>query len=292
MAVPALVGSTVSLLASPEGGSSSAGSAGSARETRVRIRAGDHDVPGVFAVPRAGVAEGPSPAVLMLHGFASDKDEVGGIYRRLAEALAQRGRASLRIDFAGSGDSEQSHLELTYPGMVADARAALDWLVARPETVGARVGVQGFSLGSMVGATVAGTDPRVMGFASMSGVIADGGIHAPETLEACRANGGHLQLDLRYATIDVSSAFFETMAAEHSLRDIARFAGPILLVIGAEDGTVDPQVSRRVLDVVRSLDATLRILPGADHIYQVLTPDQRLADECIAITADWWASRL
>jgi len=43
------------------------------------------------------------PAVLLLHGFASSKDEVGNMYAREAKALAEKGIASLRIDFAGFG---------------------------------------------------------------------------------------------------------------------------------------------------------------------------------------------
>jgi hypothetical protein len=32
--------------------------------------------------------------------------------------------------------------------------------------------------------------------------------------------------------------------------------------------------------------------PGADHIYNVLTPDQTQAEAAIAITADWFDARM
>jgi dienelactone hydrolase len=41
--------------------------------------------------------------------------------------------------------------------MVPDARAALEWLLKRPTIDKSHVGVQGFSLGSTVAATLAGT---------------------------------------------------------------------------------------------------------------------------------------
>src|SRR5215211_2849288 len=97
------------------------------RHTFVWIPAGDHRIPGILALPKAGGAARSYPAVLMLHGFASHKDEVGDMYLREARALAERGIASLRIDFAGTGDSEQPYTANTWTGMVADAVTAHDW---------------------------------------------------------------------------------------------------------------------------------------------------------------------
>jgi dienelactone hydrolase len=290
----ALLGATLTLAAPPQGGFAGPSADARIRETVVSLPAGDHTIPGSFAVPRAGGDAGTYPAVLLLHGFASQKNEVGDMYRRLARALAERGYASLRIDFAGSGDSEQPFLNLTYPGMVADARAALEWLISRPETIDDRIGVHGFSLGSMVGATVAGTDARVKAFGSWSGAIYNGSQFpfAGQFSAACEANGGHLILDLGFTQVDLSCAFFSTMQAATALVDIAPYGEPILLVGGSIDTVVDPQTSRNVIPVVDSLDATLRILPGADHIYLVLTPDQTLANECITLTTDWYAQKL
>ena len=67
------------------------------------------------------------PAVLLLHGDLGDR-EADGMFVRLAAALADRGIASLRIDFAGSGESEEPDLSLDYPGMVLDATASLTYL--------------------------------------------------------------------------------------------------------------------------------------------------------------------
>ena len=62
----------------------------------------DGEIAGVVVQPSG---DGPFPAVLMLHGFASSKDEVGGMYQRLAAQLGEQGIASLRIDFRGWGES-------------------------------------------------------------------------------------------------------------------------------------------------------------------------------------------
>jgi uncharacterized protein len=262
------------------------------RETFVWIPAGDHMIPGILAVPKAGGAARSYPAVLMLHGFASQKDEVGDMYLREARALAERGVASLRIDFAGTGDSQQPYTDNTWTGMVADAVAAYDWLVASPRVIDDRVGILGFSMGSKVGLGLLAERPDVAAFASWSGALYDGipdgyiGLY-PEA----QANGS-VVLDLGFAVVELSLAWFDTMIASTPLTDASGYTGPLLAVAGSEDTTVDPSVSVNFLATLDSPDETLQIIEGADHIYHVLTPDQTLAEAAITITADWFADRV
>jgi hypothetical protein len=263
-----------------------------ATETAVTIPATDHDIVGVLALPAA--AEGPVPAVLMLHGYGSSADEVGDMYGRLAEALAAQGVGSLRIDFAGMGASPASTLDYTYDSMTSDATTALDWLVAQESVDPARVGVQGFSLGSLIGAHLVGTDPRPVAFGSWSGAIYDGdpAAYDPQTAE-CEATGeGHVVVDLGFRTLDHSCDYYSSMATSTALADFAPYAGALLLVAGSDDTTVDPSVSENAATASASEDVTLEIIEGADHIYHVLTEDQTLADQAIDLTADWFAAKL
>ena len=89
-------------------------------------------IPGTFTRPKAGGEHARYPTVLMLHGTASQKDEVGNMYLRLAQKLASLGYASLRIDFAGSGDSTLPETAFTYTEEVADTKTALGWLQQNP----------------------------------------------------------------------------------------------------------------------------------------------------------------
>jgi dienelactone hydrolase len=257
----------------------------------VSIPADGHDITGTLVMPAdAGEAV---PAVLMLHGYASLGDEVGNMYARLADALAANGIASLRIDFAGMGASEASSLDYTYGSMTSDASAALDWLVSQPGMDPARVGVQGFSLGSQIGAHLVGTDERPIAFASWSGAFYDGSEGSDEALATCEATGeGHIEIDLGWRTIDHACDYWTEAAASTALTDFAPYSGALLLVAGSEDTVVPPSVSEAATTASASEDVTLDIVDGADHIYLVLTEDQTLADEVIATTADWFAQKL
>jgi dipeptidyl aminopeptidase/acylaminoacyl peptidase len=260
-------------------------------ETQVLIPCAGRQIPGILALPAQAKPGAALPAVLMLHGSWSSKNEVGNMYLRLARALAEKGYASLRIDFEGSGDSKRTYRDLTYEGSVADSHAAFEWLLARKEIDPARVGVIGFSRGSFIGASLVGTEPRVAAFASWSGALYNG-IVDNESLAKSEANGGHIVMDLGWTTIDVSSAYFTTMAAAKPMDDFAAFSKPLLLIDGTDDDVVDPMVSRKAVSAVKSNDVTLRLIPGADHIYRVLDDDQALANTCIKLTAEWFAGKL
>jgi hypothetical protein len=264
-------------------------------EYRIDIPAGDHVIPAILAVPKAGGPNAEHPGVLMVHGFGSYKDEVGDMYKREARYLAVAGYASLRIDFAGSGESDQPFVENTFDGMVADTLLALDWFVDHSATDDGRVGILGFSLGSRIAATVAGTDDRIAAFASWSGDVENGRngweYFFDTYYDEAQAHGS-VVIDLGWRTVELSAAWFDTMEASHARDDVAGFSGPLLAIAGEDDVSVDPIVARELILYAGSLDATLRILPGADHIYHVLGPDQTLAEQVMMLTAEWFSDKL
>ncbi|MGD8486482.1 MAG: alpha/beta fold hydrolase [Chloroflexota bacterium] len=258
----------------------------------VAIPSAGYDIAGTFVLPAD--ADGAVPAVLMLHGYGSSADEVGGMYAGLAEALAAQGIASLRIDFAGMGASEASTLDYTYGSMTGDASTALDWLVGQETVDPARVAVHGFSLGSYIGAHLVGTDERPAAFGSWSGAIYDGIMPWQQgLLEQCEATGeGHLELDLGWRTIDHSCAYFEDSLAATPLTDFAPFDGDLLLIAGTADESVDPAVSENAATASASENVTLELIEGGDHTFGALTEDQTMADAVIDMTADWYAANL
>src|SRR5215218_10279875 len=162
-------------------------------EEHVSIQAPGYVIPGTFTRPKAGGEHARYPTVLMLHGTASQKDEVGNMYLRLAQKLAALGYASLRIDFAGSGDSTLPQTAFTYTEEVADTKTALTWLSSRPQIDAGRLGLLGFSQGGRVASTVAGTDARVKAVTTWSTWSEDGSTaylaFGPDAYAEARQNG-------------------------------------------------------------------------------------------------------
>ncbi|MFI6585594.1 alpha/beta fold hydrolase [Embleya sp. NPDC050493] len=247
-------------------------------------------IPATLATPPG---DGPFPAVVLLHGTASHRDEVGGMFARLAAALAVRGVASVRIDFAGCGASTRPQTDLTVSGEVADARAAYRWLAARDDVDGARVGVLGFSQGGMVAALLAGAEPGLAALAWWSSGPASPQGHPFAVLAPAFADGGdHADVDLGFARFTFSRTWWEQTHRMDLAAALASFDRPILALAGSADTVIAPRATAAFLRGVPSPDITFTELPGGDHIFNAFDRDRDLTTSAVVATADWFADRL
>lgn len=257
----------------------------------VWIPGGDHPIPGTLSLPAEVSSD--TPVVLMLHGFASSRDEVGNMYLDEAAALAELGIASLRIDFPGSGDSLQGTLDLTYDTMNADAVRAYDWLAAGDAGHAfAAIGALGFSMGGHAVASLVAERPDVTAVALWNGSVED---HTGREIPAEATADGHVLRDLGFTMWDSSLAFYESQVDSTALTDLSEFTGPVLVVSGTEDTTVPPTVADAVvaaLETNGNETVTRLDVDGADHIFLVLTADQAPSRQAIADTAAWFADNL
>lgn len=259
-----------------------------AAETEMRLPGG---LDATLSMPE--VATSPVPAVLMLHGFGSSKDEVGGMYAAEAAALAARGIASLRISFAGFGRSDGDTGSTTVDGQVADALAALGVLRDEEGVDGTRIGLLGFSLGGGVAILAAAQAPEeVAALATWSSVGDFAGDMKEElgqpVFDRARAEG-IVGLDLGWRTMALKGAFFDSLEAADLAGALATLDLPILAVAGSEDFSA-AYVEGFAQEGGVGSEAV--VVPGADHIYGVLSDDPSMADSVVATTADWFGAHL
>lgn len=132
----------------------------------------DGGVPATLYLPWAAGAErasgaGRPPAVVLAHGFASDRRGMSV----LARALTQAGYAVLTLDFRGHGENRNpfvrrgAHTESLY----ADLRAAVDFLRTLPDVDGGRISLMGHSMGAGAALDYAGFDPALDATVMISG---------------------------------------------------------------------------------------------------------------------------
>ncbi len=116
-------------------------------------------VPAILQVPDA---TGPFPAVLVLHGFSSDKERMAD---SIGRGLVARGVASLAIDLPLHGSREGGLDALSFRNPLAvvqawrlavrEAHRAIDFLAEHRSVDANRIGIAGYSLGAYLALIVA-----------------------------------------------------------------------------------------------------------------------------------------
>ncbi len=129
----------------------------------LNFRSGDIDLAGVLRLPES---DGPVPGLVFTGPFTGVKDQVVGRY---ADRLARAGFATLAFDHRGFGESGGRRGHEDSGGKLADLRAAVDALAARPEVAADRLGVVGICLGGGYAVRAAAQDPRLRAVAGIAG---------------------------------------------------------------------------------------------------------------------------
>jgi len=131
---------------------------------RVQFEADDLTLVGDLRVPESG---GPAPGLVFTGPFTGVRDQVTGLY---ADRLSAAGYVTLAFDHRNFGESGGEPRRHESPqGKLADLRAAVSCLRARPEVDAERIGAVGICLGGGYALKFAAFDPRVKAFAGIAG---------------------------------------------------------------------------------------------------------------------------
>jgi uncharacterized protein len=259
--------------------------------------------------------EGPCPAALLIAGSGpTDRDGNNPLLpapidniKRLAEALAARGVATLRYDKRGVGASIYPGLSeevLRFEHLVDDAVALAERLAGEERVT--RVSLVGHSEGALI-AALAAEDARAQGVVSIAGA----GSRASALMR--RQIEGHLPADIAGPAL----ATLATLEAQQPVEDVpdalvllfrptvqpylmswfrydppavlAELAQPLLLVQGSADAQVDVE-NARLLHAARP-DARLKVVEGMDHLLS-LQGDIAGGTEAVAAEVAAWMQEL
>ena len=248
---------------------------------------GDYKISAVLTTPTA--TEEKVPLVVMLHGFGGNKDEGFG-FIHIARTLAEHGIASIRMDFAGTGDDQRDFTLYTLDSAAADADDCLAYAIANADIDETKLGIFGYSNGGRIATLITGEAPEKY---QVRVLLAPAVIADTESdklaLEAC-GDTGYMEMPWFGVTLRISKEYYEsTIRFGENLAKYEKAIMPTLVIRGTEDQMVSDEIVNAYIDAT---GANKFSLYGSDHSYGFYSEDAAsytLMDTVANVTASFFA---
>lgn len=242
----------------------------------VQIPGARGTIPATVQMPGKLARGAEMPLVVMCHGFTGNRAG-DGHFEPLARDLAEQGIASVRLDFAGCGDSAEPYTEYTLTNMAADVDAAIAWMQEQYNTRGP-VALVGHSMGGRL----ASLYPKLGSYPAAALALwspANGtGLHGLEFLNIndssqvealaaeAEANG---QAGTKWG-VEISAAFVQQMRDSDPNAALREAGIPVLLTYSGQDTVLSEQTISETIATVESLPDSQVVLDPfveGDHNY-------------------------
>lgn len=212
---------------------------------------------------------GQGPGVVFLGGFKSDMEGTKALW--LEDRARRNGRAFLRFDYSGHGQSSGAFTDGCIGDWTADARAMIERLTRGPQIL------VGSSMGGWIALLLAREMPqRVAGLVTIAA--------APDFTEdsmwagfdaaqrAALQDEGQVALPSDYGEpYIITRRLIEDGRENLVLRSPLDLPCPVRFLQGTADNDVDKSVALSLLDHATGPDMRLTLVDGADHRFSDIT---------------------
>lgn len=217
---------------------------------------------------------GSGPGVVFLGGFVSDMEGTKAIY--LEDWARAEGRAFLRFDYSGHGQSSEAFTDGSIGDWAEDARAVIGAVTDGPQIL------VGSSMGGWISLLTARTMPeRLAGLVTIAAApdFTEDSMWASfdETQKATLERDGKIVLPSEYSPDGyiITKRLIEDGRQNLVLRAPLALPFPVRFLQGAADVDVLPSVALRLLDHANGPDMRLTLVKDADHRFST--------SECLAM---------
>jgi dienelactone hydrolase len=201
-------------------------------ELPVRGAAGEERIVGYLYLPPGAGPDARLAAIVIVHGSGGVRDTREGFWARELSAFGVAALVTDSFTPRGVASTVEDQTQVTTAQMARDAFGALRFLAAHPAIDGARVAIMGMSKGGSVALQVADRRDQQRAGAAFAAYV--------PLYPSCT---------LQYRN--------------------PRIAGPMLVLIGAEDDYVGLTACREYVERVRAAGGrvALKVYPGAQHAF-------------------------
>ena len=251
-----------------------------------------HSLAGTLTLPAGASSSARVAAVVTITGSGSqDRDEAISLFkgfrpfRELADSLARRGIAVLRMDDRGFGGSGGNAATATSADFAEDIRAGLAWLGTRSEIDPARLGLVGHSEGGLIAPMVAKREPSLKGIVLLAGTAYTGRkilnfqfanlVMNDTSLTPAAKAASRKGVPARVDSLIATNPWLKFFAEYDPIATARKVKTPVLILNGARDQQVTPDqvpLLARAFRAAGNRDVTAKVIPNLNHLF-VQDPD-------------------
>jgi uncharacterized protein len=292
-----------------------------AEDVLVKTPAG-HTLAGTLTLPKTASRAKPVSAIVTVTGSGpQDRDENIGLpgfrpFRQIADSLARRGIAVLRMDDRGTGASGGTFKGSTSADFAEDVRAGLAYLRTRPEIRADRLGVLGHSEGAIIAPMVAEKEPTLRAIVLLAGIAQPGRtalhfqlkniIEHDTKLTPAEREARIADIPKRIDTMAASDPWMKFFLSYDPAPTMRRVKTPVLILTGSRDQQAVPEqvaLQEAAFKEGGNKDVTARVLPDLNHLfvqdtdgfpinYAKLPQPIMMRADVLTMIGDWLAQRL
>ena len=259
------------------------------------------NIPATIQLPAKSARGEELPLVVLCHGFTGNR-QGDGHFAPLAEDLAAHGIATVRLDFAGCGDSTEPYANYTLANMAADVDSVIGYMQATYGTgktalVGHSMGGRLASLYPQLGqypvtalalwSPANGTGLQGLEFLSIDNFAAVEELAARADAEGSVAAWG----------VELSAAYIDGMRDSDPNAALQESGLPVLLTYSGNERILSDTTQTETKAAVESLpdgQVVLDLFVNGDHNYTSEDPatNTQLDADLRQVTVDFLTSRL
>lgn len=228
------------------------------------------------------------PMVVIYHGFCGNKMGPHFIFVKLSRTLEKLGIASVRFDFAGSGESDGDFKAMTFGGEIKDANNILDYVKQLDFVDKEKIALLGFSMGGAIASVIAGDRKNEINTLCLWAPAGN----MQEVILSEVYIGDKYEEVMKKGTFDVEGLllgkdFVEDIKKINIFERAAKYDKKSIIIHGNKDEIVPFSTSLKYLSIYGE-KSELKTIDGANHIFE----KNSWEEEVIEITKKYFDTML